>query len=86
MAGTQPKYRFYVADENGKIDYKNEAFAVWENVTRDGNKVYLAGKTKDGRKVQGWPVTDRLNDGSVATDGPGTNYPENPDTNDEAPF
>ena len=78
MPGAQPKYRFYIAGEDGKIDFKNEAFAVWENVTRDGNKVYLAGKTKDGRKVQGWPVTDRP-DQSAETYQP-------PTADDGAPF
>jgi len=55
----QPKYRVYVADDDGKIDYKNETFALWENTTRDGSKTYFAGKTRSGHKVQMWPVTPR---------------------------
>ena len=59
MPGAKPLYRFYIADAEGKINFKDEAFAVWESVTRDGNKTYLSGKTKDGRRVQGWPVVDK---------------------------
>jgi len=62
MPGAKPLYRFYIADDEGNINYKDEAFAVWESVTRDGNRTYLSGKTKDGRKVQGWPVEDKPSD------------------------
>jgi hypothetical protein len=54
-----PAFRVYVSDEEGKIDFKDEAFALWQNQTRDGSKTYFAGKLKDGRRVQMWPVTPR---------------------------
>ena len=58
----RPKFRVYVADSDGKIDYKNEAFALWENATRD-RKVYYGGKLKDGRKVQMWAMLDKQDEG-----------------------
>ena len=54
-----PAFRVYISDQEGKIDYKDEAFALWKTSTRDGSKEYLSGKLKDGRRVQAWPVTQR---------------------------
>jgi hypothetical protein len=83
VPGAKPLYRFYIADAEGKINFKDEAFAVWEAVTKDGNKTYLSGKTKDGRRVQGWPVLDKPDTGQYDQQQPTNQLP--PDDTD-TPF
>ena len=53
---SRPVFRCYVADapgKEGKFDWKEEAFALWEDERPDkhGNTSY-SGKTKDGRRVK----------------------------------
>ena len=50
-----PRYRLYVEDSQGQINFKGESLAVWENTSKSG-KTYLAGKLEDGRRFQLWPV------------------------------
>ena len=55
MPKEMPKFRVFISDEEGNIDFKDEAFALWENCSQ-GGKIYYAGKLSDGRRVQMWPV------------------------------
>lgn len=65
----RPKFRVYVSGEDGKIDFREHEFcALWASVSK-GGKHYYTGKTKDGRKVQMWPVEEANGKEKLATAG-----------------
>ncbi|KPK41335.1 MAG: hypothetical protein AMJ65_09685 [Phycisphaerae bacterium SG8_4] len=89
---TPPAYRVYVSNHEGEINYKEEACGLWPRQSQDG-RTYFAGKLKDGRKVQLWPVqTQQPRDegpppyqDSPPSYPPDQHPPERP-SNDDAPF